>query len=58
VNGVEGRVSMTKDRVRVKETEHVARAVRTFELCVNQDGLYFVRDIYPGGTNVRDGSWK
>jgi len=55
VSGVEGRISTTKDRGGGKETEHVARIVRTFELCISQDGLYSVRNIHPGGTNVRDG---
>jgi hypothetical protein len=36
-----------KGQKRVKETEHIARIVRTFELRISQDGLYFIRNIYP-----------
>lgn len=39
--GAEGQISTTKDE-REKETEHVAIIVRTFELCIGDDGLYFV----------------
>ena len=40
-SGVEGRISTTKN-AREKGTGHVARIVRTFELCVRNDGLYSV----------------
>ena len=49
----EERISTTKDKD--KNRTRCGEFVRTFELCISDDGLYSVRDIYPGGTDVRDG---
>jgi len=51
--GQGGRISHDKGERQKRDT--LRRVVRTFELCIGDDGLYSVRNVHPGGTDVRDG---